>query len=228
MRGVRVTGVTQRPATAAEQSALAAEGQAFERYVMRDVAPAVGAALALWNGLGVYLQANVSDETRARNAALQASADKWRTLVAGMRSGELELAAWQAEGRPTYQLGLRLTQGLGFWPIVIAVIAIGAVLVGWKVTDVWGEAERLKAEAEATRAQTARDVQATITRVAATDPAGAAKLATTLATAQQAANAAGSSWLGPAASAALKSTGAALLVAAGIYIALQLYKRKGA
>lgn len=222
-----MTDATQRPATAAEQSALRAEGQALERYIMSDVAPAVGAALALWNGLGIYLQANVSDETRKRNAALQASADKWRALVAGIRSGELELAAWQAEGRPTYQLGIKLTEGLGFWPIVIAVIAIGAVLVGWKITDVWGEAERLKAEAEATRAQTAKDVQATINRVAQTDPAAAAKLATTLTAAQQAANGAGSSWLGPAAAAAVKSTGAALLIAAGIYIALQLYKRKG-
>jgi hypothetical protein len=222
-----VTAATQRPATAAEQSALRAEGEAFERYVMRDVAPAVGAALALWNGLGVYLQANVSDETRARNSRLQASADKWRALVAGLRSGELELAAWQAEGRPTYQLGIRLTDGLGLWPIVIAVVAIGAALVAWKMTDVWGEAERLKAEADATRAQTARDVQATITRVAQSDPAGAAKLATTLATAQQAANAAGSSWLGPAAAAAVKATGATLLAAAGFWLALQLYQRKG-
>jgi hypothetical protein len=220
-------GVVQRAATTAEQSALRAEGEALERYVMGTMAPTVGGALALWNGLGTYLQASVSEDTRKRNAALQASADKWRALVAGLRSGELELAAWVPEGKAASpQLGIRLASGLGIWPIVIAVIAIGAVLAAWKVTDVWGEAERLKAEAEAVRAQTARDVQATVARVAQTDPAAAAKLATTLTTAQQAANAAGSSWLGGAAGAALKSTGAALLAAAGIWLALQLYGRR--
>lgn len=211
------TAALTRAATQHEQSALRAASTLFTSFIRNEVAPAVGGALAQWNALGPAVQAQLPESIRQRNARLQLDADRWQQLVRGLQSGEYELAAWTPEGGEL-RLGVVSAGSLGFWPVVITVVAIGAVLgATWKVLDAWDDVGRLKAEAEATRAATAKSVQDTIAQVSKTDPNAATALANVLTRAQQAANAVGSSWAQGAAATYAKSATAAILVGVGLW-----------
>ena len=210
-----------RPATAHEQAALRAASSLFKSYVETELAPAVGGALELWKRLGP-VQLQLPAEVRARNAALQDRAARVQSLVRGLQSGELELAGWQSSEQGEIQLGIVSAGALGFWPVVITVIAVGALIgTTWKALDAWSQVQGLKAEAELVRAQTAKSVQDVI---ATADPNKRTALAMALSTAQQAANAVGSSWASSVAATYAKS-------AAGVGVALfglwWLYRRFG-
>ena len=141
-----------RPSTAHEQTALRAASTLFTSFVQNEVAPAVGGALEQWKALGLQLQAQLPDSIRQRNAKLQLDADRWQQLIRGLQSGEYELAGWTPEGGAELRLGVVSAGSLGFWPVVITVVAIGAVLgATWKAIDAWDDIGRLKAEAEATK-----------------------------------------------------------------------------
>jgi hypothetical protein len=184
-----------RPATAAELRELAASADALEAYITGPMALATGRALDFWAALDARARARLANDTRAANQELASRAGQLASIYRGLRSGALELAGWQPPEQEL-RLGVVRAGQLGMWPVV-AVIAVGAVIAAgvWVVLDLWAEARKLEAEADLVRARTAADVQATVAKVAQTDPAAATDLARALAKAQGAANAATGGWL---------------------------------
>ena len=220
-----------RPMTADEARELQGSVNALERFILGDLANELGGQLVFWDrlvksGAAAQLPADLVRENQRVNGYARIVAE----LVHGLRSGALELAAW--EPKPgTLRIGIVHAGTLRGLPLVLFVL-VGTAVAGatWKIADAWLEVQRLQEQASLVRARTAEAITNRVAEVAKRDPVAAANLADSLAKAQTAAHNAGGGWLQQALSSAAgvvrdaaQSAVSPWLILGGLY----LWSRRG-
>jgi len=187
---------------ARRELALAVDG--LQWWVTTPVATSVAQRRALYSSLaaslGPHFATVVGPELVAAHARAAKRESAFAGVVRGLESGALQIVPWfdsaaDATSMERAHLGVaRAGQvNLGLWPLAVVAL-IGVVVAAgvgiWVLADTYLETQKIKADADALRAQTAAKVTSAVTALSATNPAAAVQLSNALTAANRAAQAA--------------------------------------
>jgi len=171
--------------------------------------------------LGPHFATVVGPELVAAHARAAKRESAFGGVVRGLESGALQIVPWfdsaaDATSMERAHLGVaRAGSQLGLWPLAVVAL-IGVVVVAgvgiWVLADTYLETQKIKADADALRAQTAAKVTSAVTALSATNPAAAVQLSNALTAANRAAQAAPPTVWQQLAGAASSAAGKAILL----------------
>lgn len=186
---------------ARRELALAVDG--LQWWIQNPVATSVAqrrvqyASLAA--SLGPHFATVVGPELVAAHARAAKRESAFGGVVRGLEGGTLQIVPWfdsaaSATSMENAHLGVaRAGSQLGLFPLAVVAL-IGVVVVAgvgiWVLADTYLETQKIKADADALRAQTAAKVTSAVTALSATNPAAAVQLSNALTAANRAAQAA--------------------------------------
>lgn len=138
-----------------------AQRNALETYCLQSLV-AAAKRNALTSSLAVALGGMAfSPELAKAIAAQDADLRVYATAIANLENGKADLVRWQYAGKTTIYWGVHKSdQALGFWPVVAVVLIVTGSLVtaAWWLKDTFGAAQKIQAEATATRAKVVSDL----------------------------------------------------------------------
>ena len=148
-------------------AAVETERANLEAFCLAVAQRALGARAA-WDSMradiaraGVPLTTVFDAQTLKTHADADAHLQVYARAIVALQSGDAQLVRWKRQNAPDIYWGVhKVNTALGFWPLVAAVIVVVGAFTGvWFLTDTWGAARKIDAEAKLRNAQTLAALQ---------------------------------------------------------------------